>query len=67
MISLFPCPIHVSVCVHVHGHGHGHRDMDVDILSAIVGGELQQHESQGLSGWLCLQYVTICSLYTFLL
>ncbi len=27
------------------------RDMDVDILSAIVGGELQQHKSQGLPGW----------------
>jgi hypothetical protein len=42
-------------------------DMDVDSLSTIDGGELQQHKSQELLGWLCLQYVTICSLYTFLL
>ncbi len=27
------------------------RDMDMDILSAIVGRELQQYESQGLPGW----------------
>jgi hypothetical protein len=38
------------------------RDMDMDILSAIVSGELKQHESQGLPGWLCLQYVIVCSL-----
>ncbi len=42
-------------------------DMDRDTwtwtsLSAIVGGELQQHESQGLPGWLCLHYVTVYSL-----
>jgi hypothetical protein len=59
--------IYMSLSVSVSMDTDMDRDMDVDILSAIVGGELQQYESQGLPGLLCLQYVTICSLYTFLL
>jgi hypothetical protein len=44
-------------------------DMDRDTWTwtSFVGGALQQHESQGLPGWLCLKYVTVCSLYIFLL